>query len=157
MCLTVDKREAGIFIPFPFIAQGGSPPLVYPQSDTLEKIFGGQNHLVNLPAEEALNSYMAAQAVLLPTAKLLHEATQWLTQRTGDVDSAERFIRILVGGYLTAADYEQTAVFPAMLRDLGTEGGLNAQLRDHFEAEGVYQTLQRGLDQLENRLTQKPS
>ena len=151
--LVEPAAEAGIFIPFPFIAQGGSPLLVYPQSDTLAEIFGGRNHLVTLPNEEALNSYLAAQAILLPTAKLLHEASQWLVSRTGDEVSAERFIRILVGGYLTAEDYDQTAVFPAMLQDLSTEGGLNAQLRDHFGTNGVYKILGSGLNQLEDRLS----
>ena len=144
-------QEVGTFIPYPFIAQGASPLLVYPQSDTLEALFGKRNHLITLNSEADLNSYLAAQAVLSPTVKLLHETAQWLTTRTGDGLSAEKFLRILIGNYLTATPLDQPDTLPAMLRDLSTEGGLNAQLRDHFTDQGVYETLEEGLNKLEKR------
>jgi len=151
--LVAPAKDVSIVIPFPFVAQGGSPLLSYPASEMLDAIFGGRNHIVPLADEASLNSYLAAQAVLSPTVKLIHETNQWLAARTGDEANGERFLRILIGGYLTAVDYEQTAVLPAMLQDLSTEGGLNAQLRDYFAEQGVYQTLQEGLNQLETRLT----
>ena len=40
-----------------------------------------------------------------------------------------------------------------MLADLNTEGGFNAQLRQHFEAAGMFDTLREGLDILERRQT----
>ena len=144
-------REVGTFIPYPFIAQGDSPLLVYPQSETLTALFGERNHLIPLTSESDLNSYLAAQAVLSPTVKLLHETAGWLTKRTGDAVSAEKFLRILIGNYLTATPLDQPDTLAAMLRDLGTEGGLNAQLRDHFTDAGVYQTLENGLNELEKR------
>ena len=146
-------QEVATFIPYPFIAQGQSPLLVFPHSDTLEALFGRRNHLITLTSEADLNSYLAAQAVLSPTVKLLHETAQWLTARTGDAISAEKFLRILIGNYLTATPLDQPDTLAAMLRDLGTEGGLNAQLRDHFTEQGVFQTLHTGLDVLEKRFT----
>ncbi|MGB0387879.1 MAG: NAD(P)-binding domain-containing protein [Ardenticatenaceae bacterium] len=149
----VDPAAAeGIFIPYPHIAQGGSPLLVYPSSETLEAIFGSRNTLIPLPDESLLNSYLAAQAVLLPTVKLLHETSLWLAERVGDTETAERFVRILVGSYLMGVDDEQTGVLPTLVDALGTEGGLNAQLRDHFTTQGVYPILHDGLNQLETRL-----
>jgi len=38
--------EITFFIPWPFIAQGGSPLLVYPESATLEAMFGKDNTLL---------------------------------------------------------------------------------------------------------------
>ena len=150
--LIAPATAAGIFIPYPSIAQGNSPLLVYPQSDIVDEIFGGKNFVLNLGSEAELNSYLAAQAILLPTIRMLAQTSGWLAQQTGDINGAERFIRILVGEFLTARDYGETAVFADMIQSLGTEGGLNAQLRDHFGREGVYDTLDKGLNQLSNRL-----
>ena len=144
-------QEVSTFIPYPFIAQGDSPLLVYPHSETLNTLFGQRNHLITLTSEQDMNSYLAAQAVLSPTVKLLHETAGWLAKRTGDAVSAEKFLRILIGNYLTATSLDQPDTLAAMLRDLGTEGGLNAQLRDHFTEQGVFETLETGLDALEKR------
>lgn len=142
-----------IFIPFPFIKQGNSPILVYPKSATLSALFGASNELVELEREADLQTYLAAQAVLSPTVKILHETVGWLQQRVGDDPQAEKFIRLLIGGYLLADPLDQPNILSNALKDLGTEGGLNAQLRDHFGENGVYETLQAGLDSLEKRLS----
>lgn len=141
-----------IFIPFPFIRQGNSPVLVYPKSDTLDALFGKRNELIVVQDESALQSYLAAQAVLSPTVKILYETVRWLQKRVGQGVSAEKFIRLLVGGYLMADPLDQSEVLAKALRDLGTEGGFNAQLRDHFYELGVYETLVQGLDKLETQL-----
>lgn len=142
---------AGIFIPYPHIAVGGSPLLAYPASETLQAIFGKENKIIPMAKESMLNSYLAAQGVLCPTVKLLHETSRWLTERIGDGDSAETFIRVLVGSYLLGVEEGETAVLQSLVDALGTEGGLNAQLRDHFTEEGVYNILNDGLNQLEAR------
>ncbi|MEM7115946.1 MAG: NAD(P)-binding domain-containing protein [Chloroflexota bacterium] len=142
---------AGIFIPYPHIAKGGSPLLAYPASDTLEAIFGNKNTIIPMAEESMLNSYLAAQGVLCPTVKLLLETSRWLTQRIGDAESAETFVRVLVGSYLLGVDEGETAVLQSLVDALGTEGGLNAELRDHFTDQGVYNILHSGLDQLETR------
>ena len=141
-----------IFIPYPSITQGNSPLLVYPKSDTLDALFGKRNEVIVVKDESALQSYLVAQAVLSPTVKILHETVLWLQKRVGQDVSAEKFIRLLIGGYLMAGPLDQSEVLAKALRDLGTEGGLNAQLRDHFYERGVYEILVDGLDELEKQL-----
>lgn len=142
----------GTFIPYPHIAKGGSPLLACPASETIESLFGGNNTIIPVADEALLNSFLAAQAILCPTVKLLHETSQWLTERIGDAHSAETFIRVLVGSYLMTVEPREQDALQGLVSALGTEGGLNAQLRDHFTDEGVYGTLHNGLDKLEERL-----
>lgn len=144
--------EVTFFIPWPFIAQGGSPLLVYPESQTLEAMFGDDNTLLVMESESMMSSYLAAQALLSPLVQQLVDTTAWLGKRTQDEVAAEDFIRLLVGGYLNAVPLEQKGVLKKMLADLSTEGGLNAQLRQHCEEYHVYTTLESGLDKLEHRL-----
>ncbi|MCK0101450.1 NAD(P)-binding domain-containing protein [Pseudohalocynthiibacter sp. F2068] len=145
-------KEATTAIPFPAIAKGGSPLLVFPRLSTVETLFGERNHIVNLSDEAKLDAYMAAQAVLSPIVKLLEETTNWLADRTGSRADAEQFLRALIGGSLMSQSSEDSNVFTAMLEELNTPGGFNAELRELFVEKGVMKTLHAGLAQLEDRL-----
>lgn len=150
--LVAPAKAEAIVIPFPAIAKGGSPVLICPPSEILAQVFGASNHVVALKDEATLATHMAAQALLSPVAKLLAETADWMARRTGDQAGAERFLRILIGGALTGPDFAQSGVLEALLHDLNTEGGLNAELREFFADNGVFNELVQGLDQLERRL-----
>ena len=145
-------KEATTAIPFPAIAKGGSTLLVFPRSATVEALFGERNQIVNLSDEDKLNAYMAAQAVLSPVAKILEETTNWLSNRTENRSDAEQFLRVLIGGSLMSRSPEEPNVFSAILEELNTPGGFNAELREFFVENGVMKTLHAGLAQLEDRL-----
>lgn len=150
--LTTPAQALAILIPFPAIAVGGSPVLVCPKSKVLAEVFGRNNHVFTLPDQAALRSFMAVQALLSPVAKLLEDAATWTALRTGDKDEAERFLRILIGGAICAQPFEQPGALLALLNDLNTKGGLNAELREYFAENGANDVLRRGLDRLEQRL-----
>lgn len=139
-------------IPFPAIAQGGSPILVYPASQLVSALFGDRNYLFPLDSAEALRGFLAVQAVLSPSVKLLSDAAGWLVQRTGDAAQAERFLRVLVGGGLTARPMDDDGVLQDLIAALNTPGGLNAELREFMDERGMATALQDGLNQLEQRL-----
>lgn len=140
-------------IPFPSIAQGGSPILVYPASKLIDDLFGASDTVISLPSEEAFNEFLAAQAVLSPIAMILEIASTWLTDKTGDAQAAEQFLRLLVGGSLLARPLTDNNVLADLVASLNTAGGLNRQLREHFEKENVYSILRQGLDNLSTRLS----
>ncbi len=150
--LVAPATICSILIPYPFIAKGNSPALVYPAHATLDAIFGARNDLIALPSEDALKSYLAAQAILSPIIKQLHIANTWLIGKTGDEKSSEQFLRSLIGNYLTSVPVGEPGALTDMLVDLGTEGGLNAQLRDHYEAHGAYAMLEDGFEMLLKQL-----
>jgi len=140
-----------IVIPFPAIASGGSPVLICPPSHLLAGIFGVANHVFELADETALAAHMAAQAALSPAVKLVAETADWLAHRTGNAPDAERFMRVLIGGALTAAPLDQAGVLARLLADLNTKGGLNAEMRDWMTQGGAFSRLLGGLDRLEKR------
>ena len=153
--LIAPARFEAVMIPFPSIADGNSPVLAFPQSDVIDRLFGASNTVVAVKDQSALNDFLAAQAVLSPSIKLLATAVDWLAARTGDAHGAEQFLRLLVGGSLMAKPMDTENVFPDLLQALNTPGGLNRQLREQMEAEGAFQSAQRGLDALAERLNTK--
>lgn len=142
-----------IAIPFPAIAQGGSPLLVYPRSALVEKLFSGKNHILTMPDEASLAAFMAAQAVLSPLVRMLEETSEWLVSRGVAKVSADAFLRTLAASSLTARAPEEAAPFKAILEELNTPGGLNATLREHMLERGMAEDLRAGLDALERRLS----
>ncbi len=150
--LIAPARAEAMVIPFPAIAKGGSPVLICPPSALLAGIFGRSNHVIALRDPAELVPYMAVQALLSPVVKLMAGAVDWAAERTGDRAQAERFLRVLIGNGLVAAPLEQAGALEALLADLNTKGGLNAQLRTHFADHGVYDRLRDGLNILEARL-----
>ncbi len=149
--LVAPARAEAICIPFPFIAEGGSPLLVYPRAEALERVFGARHTLIALGSEADLGKYLAVQAVLSPVVKMLADAAERLGQATGDAAQAERFLRQLVGGALLARPIEADGVLADMLQALNTPGGYNATLREFLAERGVYDALQDGFAALEKR------
>lgn len=143
-----------VMIPFPSIAEGGSPVLVCPQSDVVSALFGPSNTVIGVDTAAALNDFLAAQAVLSPIVKILSTSADWLADRTGDAHGAEQFLRLLVGGSLMAKPMETRGVLPELLDALNTPGGLNRQFREHMEDAGAYTATQAGLEVLAKRLAE---
>ena len=141
--LVAPAQLAARMIPFPTIAKGGSAILSYGDTDLVESLFGSRNQVFSVADEDELQAYLCAQAVLSPAVNLVGEAASWLSQQTSDPESAERFLRILVGTSLLDASCD------ALLQSLDTPGGYNQRLRRHLQEAGLNSHLRQGLDNLQ--------
>lgn len=151
--LIAPARLEALMIPFPAIAQGNSPILACLGSDMINTLFAKSNTVITVESEDALNNYLAAQAILSPVIKMLHTSATWLAARSGDDVGAEQFMRLLVGGALLGKDIGTQDVLTDLIDALNTPGGLNQQLRDHMDAAGTYTATEQGLDALLQRLS----
>ncbi|KIC08840.1 hypothetical protein RA19_18455 [Leisingera sp. ANG-M1] len=142
-----------IVIPFPSVAQGGSPLLTYPQSPVTEALYGEANTVITLGSEADFNEFLAAQALLSVVAKLMAVGVDWLGDKTGDQAGAEQFLRLLVGGSIMAEPITAPNVMSNLVDSLNTPGGLNRQLREIMGEKGTYDSLVAGLDVLSTRLS----
>lgn len=154
--LVAPAQVEALMIPFPCVAQGGAPLLCKPWSASLEALFGDENRIFSIESDEALQAYLAGQAVLSPVVKILAETQAWLAAHLEEVGQAdalgsEAFLRQLIGGSLLAAPLRQPGVLKGLLADLSTPGGFNAELRDRLGEAGTYEALTQGLDGLLKR------
>lgn len=134
---------AAVMIPFPGIAQGGSPALGYGDTDLLQELFGARNSIFALCSEAELAAYNCAQAVLSPSIRMVADAADWLGARIEDRAQGEAFLRALVGSSLTGSDCA------TLLAALDTPGGYNQRLRNHMDGADMRDALAEGLDRLE--------
>lgn len=150
--LVAPATVEAMMIPFPAIAEGCSPVLVWPKSQVLNDIFEARHQLIPMQSRAAMGDFLAAQAVLSPTLKMLGTASAWLGERSGDGHGAEQFLRLLVGGALMDPPMDREGLIAGLLSALDTPGGLNQQLRQHMENAGTYEVLIQGLDSLSQRM-----
>lgn len=150
--LCAPAREIAITIPMPFIAHGGCPLPVWPDSPALRALFGDRNPVLPQPAESAINPHFAATALSSVMFRLLAETADWLAAHTGDPRAAEAYMAQLFKGTFANFPADGEGRFAAAIEALSTEGGLNATLREHMASAGAYDALTQGLDGFEARL-----
>ncbi|KIC21215.1 MULTISPECIES: NAD(P)-binding domain-containing protein [unclassified Leisingera] len=135
---------AAVMMPFPGIAQGGSPIMALGDTALLGRIFEPDNRVFALQDGAELKSYLAAQAVLSPAARLVGDAADWLGQRVSDPAQGEAFLRMLVSTSLQASGCAD------LIEALNTPGGYNQRLRLHMEEAGMRTSLAEGLGELKS-------
>lgn len=136
-------RAVAIMMPFPGIAQGGTPIMMQGDADLVGAIFGTRNSIFSLADADEMAAYLCAQAVLSPVARMVNDASEWLGQRVSDKSQAEGFLRALVTSSLLNTDSA------TLIEALNTPGGYNQRLRLHMEQSGMGETLASGLSALE--------
>lgn len=140
--LVAPAAARAIMLPFPGIAQGGSPIILQGDATLAEELFGASNEIFALSDAAELQAYLAAQAVLSPVARMVGEAARWLSGRVADPAQGEAFLRALVVSSLKDSDCD------SLIAALNTPGGYNQRLRLHMEDSGMGGALIRGLDDL---------
>lgn len=140
--LVAPARALAVMLPFPGIAEGGSPILAQGETALLETLFGARNRIFALRDADELSAYLCAQAVLSPVAQMVETAGDWLGSRTGDPAQGEAFLRMLIASSL------HNTPAAALIEALNTEGGYNQRLRQHMERAGTEDALRAGLDRL---------
>lgn len=132
-------RVTAIMMPFPGIAQGGTPIMMYGDTELVTTLFGDRNSIFPLQSADEMVSYLCAQAVLSPVASMVADAADWLGERVSDTAQGEAFLRMLVASNLSAMACEP------LIEALNAPGGYNQRLRLHIEAQGMGAALKKGL------------
>ncbi|VVT26254.1 Pyrroline-5-carboxylate reductase [Roseovarius sp. EC-HK134] len=136
--LVAPARAEAVMLPYPGIAQGGSPILALGKVAVIEALFAPANTVYSLRDRAELEAYLCAQAVLSPAVQMVRGAAEWL-------GGGEAFLRHLVGSSLMSGACQP------MLDALNTEGGYNQRLRQHMEGAGMRAALSEGLDRLADK------
>ena len=135
-------RATAIMMPFPGIAQGGTPIMMYGDAGIVTDIFGSRNSVFPVRDGDEMAAYLCAQAVLSPVARMVGDAADWLGERVSDKSQGEAFLRELVASNLSAIACEP------LIEALNAPDGYNQRLRLHMEAQGITTALKDGLEKM---------
>ncbi|WP_460272182.1 NAD(P)-binding domain-containing protein [Celeribacter sp. ULVN23_4] len=142
-------QAVAIMMPFPGIAQGGTPIMqggtpimMYGDIELVTEIFGARNSVFPVQNAAEMAAYLSAQAVLSPVARMVADAADWLGEHVADKAQGERFLRALVASSLSASECAP------LIEALNTPGGYNQRLRLHMEKHGMGEALKDGLSDM---------
>ncbi|MFN3211177.1 MAG: NAD(P)-binding domain-containing protein [Roseovarius sp.] len=135
-------RATAIMMPFPGIAQGGTPIMMYGDAEIVTDIFGARNSIFPVRDADEMAAYLRAQAVLSPVARMVGDASDWLGDRVSDKSQGEAFLRELVASNLS------TIACEPLIEALNAPGGYNQRLRLHMEAQEMTAALKNGLSKM---------
>jgi pyrroline-5-carboxylate reductase len=148
--LAAPATDISITIPMPFIDKGGCPLPVYPDTGSVQALFGAENIILPVKGESALNAHFAASALSSVVLAEMVATADWLSGVTGDAPKAEAYVAALIAGYFRNMRFDGSGEVKTLLDALSTEGGLNASLRDRMT--GAREELTEGLDAFRPRL-----
>ncbi|WP_306150845.1 NAD(P)-binding domain-containing protein [Roseovarius sp. MMSF_3281] len=148
--LVAPATDISVTIPMPFIAKGGCPLPVYPDTGSVQALFGAENIILPVKSEAALNAHFAALALSSVILAEMLTTADWLAGVTGDEAKAEAYVAALIAGYFKGMRFDGSGEVKTLLDALSTEGGLNATLRDRMQ--GAREELTEGLDAFRPRL-----
>ena len=144
--------DIALTIPLPFIARGGAPLPVYPESAALLALFGARNPVIPVASEQAMIAHFGVTAFCAPIIEQVRVTADWLSEFTGDDAGAARYAAALFGGYLSDLAQGGATALDDALVSLDTEGGFNQTLRRHMAESGAPVALRAGLDAFRPRL-----
>ena len=151
--LTMPATDPCIAVPLPFIDQGRCPLPVFPASRLLEHLFGADNEVQPLTSESALSPHFVATTMLSLVMTQLAEASDWLSNSTGQPQAAERYIALLMTGYFNSLKKDGQSRFTQAVKELSTDDGLNHELLRQITTSGHFKHLREKLDTLHNSLS----
>ena len=150
--LCAPASDISITIPLPFIATGGCPLPVFPDTGSVRELFGAANPILPVQSEQALNAHFAATAMASVTLAQMQTVSNWLSEQINDPSSAEQYVISMLAGYTKQLPLDGENQIAQALTALSTEGGLNATLRQHMDDAGTQTALTTGLDSFKQRL-----
>lgn len=145
--LCAPAQHITLMLPMELIQSGGCPIVVWPEADTVKKLFEPENGVLKVDRETDLSACFAATTLVSAIAETLDIGTDWLGERIG-ADTAQAFVGQLVIGMLQIHAHERSR-FAALRDSLATPGTLNMSMVDALRTLGLNDALRSSLTDLE--------
>lgn len=138
-------------IPLPPVAVGRGITPVYPFIEPARSLFAQLGSVVQVADESAFNLFSASSATVAAHFAYLSRISEWMTAHGIDAAAARQYVAAMFGeiaGSLQVSD----ADFQRLAREHATPGGINERFAQIMTEQGVWETVDAGLDQVRQRL-----
>lgn len=138
-------------IPLPSVAARRGVTPVYPFIEPARSLFAQLGTVVDVADESSFNLFSASSGTIAAHFTWLAHISDWLTAQGIDSLAARQYVAALFGeiaGSLQTADPD----FLKLAKEHATPGGINEQFTRFMGEQGVWDAVQRALDQIRQRL-----
>jgi len=144
--------DISMTIPLGFLEFGGCPLPACPDGTVLRTLFEPENPVLDVAREDAFNMHFAVCAAVPGLLDLMITAGEWLAQESGDPDTAAKYTRQLVAGFLTSLPDGGAELMPKERDALATQGTLSLQMTQGLQTGGTHDALVATLNAIGARL-----
>jgi pyrroline-5-carboxylate reductase len=142
--------ELAIAIPLPAVARRRGLTPIYPRQRDAQALFERLGGTIVAEDQGTLDAFSAASGTVAAHFAYLATIADWLTGRGIDKNSAARYVAATFAP-LAEALSPAPAELMTLAEEHSTKGGINEQFYVALRDAGVFETVQRSLDQLPNR------
>jgi len=152
--LAAPAAELAIAIPLPSVAQRRGLTPIYPRQQDAQTLFDRLGRTIVAADEGALEAFSAASATVAAHFAYLASIGNWLAAQGIEKDVAVRYVAAAFAP-LAEALSPPPADLMTLAEEHATRGGINEQFYVALRDAGVFETVERSLDQISDRLNQR--
>jgi pyrroline-5-carboxylate reductase len=138
-------------IPLPPVAVGRGVTPLYPFTEPARSLFARLGAVVDVGDEPSINLFSASSATVASHFAYLARISDWLASHGIDPHVARQYVAATFGeiaGSLEGPDPD----FERLAKEHTTPGGINERFRQILTDQGVWKTVDQGLEQIRQRL-----
>jgi pyrroline-5-carboxylate reductase len=152
--LVAPATELAIAVPLPSVARRRGLTPIYPRQRDAQALFERMGGTIVVQDEGALEAFSAASATVSAHFAYLASIGNWLTARGIEKDVAGRYIAAVFAPLADSLS-SPPADLMTLAEEHATKGGINEQFYIALRDAGVFETVERSLDQVSARLNQR--
>ena len=150
--LVAPAEDLARAIPLPAVARRSGLTAIYPHHELARSIFDPLGGVIAVDDERALDALSASTATIAAHLAYLDTITRWLTDQGIPEADATRYVAAVFGALSETLLGSQPKDFGSLADEYATAGGINEQLLAALRHAGTFDTVERALDDVADRL-----
>jgi pyrroline-5-carboxylate reductase len=139
-------------IPLPAVARRAGLTAIHPSHEVARAIFDALGGVIAVDDERALDALSASTATIAAHLAYLDTITRWLAGRGVPQSEATRYVAAVFGSLSGTPLGAQPDDFRTLVDEYATAGGINQQFLAALRRAGMFDLVERALDDVADRL-----
>ncbi len=139
-------------VPLPCTAIHKGPIALYPHHDQVTAFFRPLGTVIQLDRESQLETLSIVTALMAPYYAMMEAVTAWTTAEGIQREKAAAYAAAMFGALATIAESFPGGDIPALVAESMTPGGLNEQAMATIDAQGGFESLNKALDAVKEKI-----
>jgi pyrroline-5-carboxylate reductase len=138
-------------VPMPSVATRDGTTPIYPATQAAKRLFDWLGTAIPIPSADMFEAMWASTATVAAHFAYLNAISEWLTTKGIPEELARRQVAAIFAGLATKLRCREP-VFEELAREHATPGGINEQFLRGLKEAQLFDTVDRGLDNVLQRL-----
>jgi pyrroline-5-carboxylate reductase len=140
-------------LPMPMIAHKLGATIIFPPDPDIATFFGALGKAIEVESEHEFDALSVATATYATFFRYLDTIQDWLERHDVASDKARDYIATLFMALAHAPEAAPTSKFTDLAKEYATRGGINEQVLNELDSQGVFRLFAESLDSVHLRVS----